>query len=80
MEFPRQEYWSGLHFLIQGRFPTQGLNPGLPHYRQTLYHLSQIESLSNSYVEALAPTVTVFGEKYWRRGTKKPLDEREGGE
>ena len=30
----------GCHFLLQGIFPTQGLNPGLPHCRQTLYHLS----------------------------------------
>ena len=30
----------GSHFLLQGIFPTQGLNPGLPHCRQTLYHLS----------------------------------------
>ena len=22
--FPRQEYWSGHHFLLQGIFPTQG--------------------------------------------------------
>ena len=26
--------------LLQGIFPTQGLNPGLPHSRQILYHLS----------------------------------------
>ena len=26
--------------LLQGIFLTQGLNPGLPHCRQTLYHLS----------------------------------------
>ena len=26
----------GCHFLLQGIFPTQGLNPGLPHSRQTL--------------------------------------------
>ena len=26
--------------LLQGIFPTQGSNPGLPHCRQTLYHLS----------------------------------------
>ena len=25
---------------LQGIFPTQGSNPGLPHYRQILYHLS----------------------------------------
>jgi len=30
----------GCHFLLQGIFPTQGSNPGLPHYRQILYHLS----------------------------------------
>ena len=33
-----QEYCNG--FLLQGIFLTQGLNPGLPHCRQTLYHLS----------------------------------------
>ena len=26
--------------LLQGIFPTQGSNPGFPHCRQTLYHLS----------------------------------------
>ena len=26
--------------LLQGIFPTQGLNPGLPHYRRILYQLS----------------------------------------
>ena len=30
----------GCHFLLQGIFPTQGLNRGLPCYRQTPYHLS----------------------------------------
>ena len=30
----------GCHFLLQGIFPTQGSNPGLPHCRQTLYPLS----------------------------------------
>ena len=34
------EYWSGLHSLLQGIFPTQGSNPGLLHCRQTLYGLS----------------------------------------
>ena len=37
---PRQEYWMGCHFLLQEIFLTQGLNPGPPHWRQTLYHLS----------------------------------------
>ena len=28
------------HLLLQGIFPTQGLKPGLPHCRQTLYRQS----------------------------------------
>ena len=27
----------GCYFFLQGTFPTQGLNPGLPHCRQILY-------------------------------------------
>ena len=30
----------GCHAFLQGIFPTQGPNPGLPHYRQILSHLS----------------------------------------
>ena len=30
----------GCHSLFQEIFPTKGLNPGLPHCRQTLYHQS----------------------------------------
>ena len=33
MGFSRQEYWGGLPFPSPGIFPTQGLNPGLPHCR-----------------------------------------------
>ena len=40
MGFSRQEYWSGLHFLLQGIFLTRGLKPGVPHCRQILYSLS----------------------------------------
>ena len=29
MEYSRQEYWSGCHFLLKGIFPTQGSNPSL---------------------------------------------------
>ena len=34
----------GCHALLQGIFPTQGSNPGLPHCRWILYHLSQQRS------------------------------------
>ena len=44
MGFSRQRYWIGCHFLLQGIFPTQGLNPDLLHRRQMLYHLSHQEN------------------------------------
>ena len=45
MGFSRQEYWSGLPFLLQEIFTTQGLNLGLPHCRWTLYRLRHQGSL-----------------------------------
>ena len=36
------------HFLLQGVFLTQGLNLGLPHYRQILYCLSHQGSPQNA--------------------------------
>ena len=39
-DFPGKRTGVDCHFLLQGIFLTQGLNPGLPHFRQTLYHLS----------------------------------------
>ena len=32
--FPGKSTGVGCHFLLQGIFPTQGSNPGLPPYRQ----------------------------------------------
>ena len=40
MGFSRQEYWSGLPFLLHGIFPTQKSNLGLLHCRQIIYWLS----------------------------------------
>ena len=37
---PGKNIGVGCHALLQGIFPTQGLNPGLSHCRQILYHLS----------------------------------------
>ena len=34
--FPGKNTGVGCHFRLQGIFPTQGSNPGLPHCRQTL--------------------------------------------
>ena len=39
-ESPGQNSGVGCHALLQGIFPTQGSNPGLPHCRWILYHMS----------------------------------------
>ena len=44
MGFSRQEYWSGLPFPSPGDLPDPGLNLGLPHCRQPLYHPSHREA------------------------------------
>ena len=38
---PGQKFGVGRGSLLQGIFPTQGSNPGLPHCRWILYHLSR---------------------------------------
>ena len=43
---PGQNTGVGSHSLLQGIFPTQGLNPGLLHGRRILYHLSHQGSLN----------------------------------
>ena len=40
---PGQDTEVGHRSLLQGIFPTQGLNLGLPHCRQILYHLSCLQ-------------------------------------
>ena len=54
-DFPGKNTGVGCHFLLQEIFPTQGLNPGLPHCRSLLYRLSHhgspylpIESSNNT--------------------------------
>ena len=46
-DFPGKSPGVGCHFLLQRIFLTQGSNPGLPHCRQMLYHLSH-KGLSNA--------------------------------
>ena len=52
MEFPRQVYWSGLPFLLQGIVPPQGLNLLLP----CLLH-RQAQSLPLSHLKLKLSTV-----------------------
>ena len=45
MGFPGKSAGVDCHFFFQGIFLTQELNLGLPHCRQTLYHLSHVEDI-----------------------------------
>ena len=48
----------GCHALLQGIFPTQGSNPGLPHCRWILYPLSHLGSHpQNAHAHILFPLV-----------------------
>ena len=48
----------GSHALLQGIFPTQGLNPGLLYCRQILYHLShKVSTVQFSSVTQSCPTL-----------------------
>ena len=51
MGFSWQECGVGCLALLQGIFPTQGSNPGLPHCRWILYHLSHQGSLYTFSIE-----------------------------
>ena len=54
MDFPGNSAGVDCHFFLQGIFPTQGLNPGLPHCRQTLYRLSHQGSPKVLYDKPIA--------------------------
>ena len=45
-DFPGKNTGNGCHFLLQGLFPTQGLNSDTPNCRQILYCLNHQKSLS----------------------------------
>ena len=60
MGFSSQEYWSGLHALLQGIFPTQGLNLCLLHCRRflPLSHLgSPAPSIPKPQTQSSVPRV-----------------------
>ena len=46
MEFPRQEYWSGLPFPSPGDLPDPGIKPSLLHWHVDSLPLSHLGSLS----------------------------------
>ena len=53
MGFPRQEYWSGCHFLYQGIFPSQGLNFASPALAGGLFTTSATQESPSSVKQGI---------------------------
>ena len=59
---PGKNTGEGCHALLQGIFPTQGSNPGLPHCRWIFYHLSPQRS----------PRILEWVAYHFPRGSSRP--------
>ena len=57
----------GCHALLQGIFPTQGWNPGLPHCRQILYRLSH-QGSPNWCIGSVQFSHSVVSNSLWPHG------------
>ena len=65
---PGENTRMGSFSLLQGIFPTQGLNPGLPHCRQIIYQLSHKGSPKNTGVSGLSLLQQIFQTQELNRG------------
>ena len=53
----------GYQLLLQGIFPTQGSNQGLPHCREILYHLNHQGSLARTWKQPKRPSAEEWVKK-----------------
>ena len=65
---PGQNTGADSHSLLQGIFPTQGSNPGLPHCRQILYQLRYKGKPKNTGVGSLSLLQGIFPTQELHRG------------
>ena len=64
-DFPGEHTGVGCHFLLQGIFPTRGLNPHLLHCQLDSLPLSYQESLSSLFCNLNTMRLTF---PFWRKG------------
>ena len=57
----------GCQSLLQGIFPTQGLNPCLLHCRQILYHLSRQESSKSFHIANRISADKIWYKHVWMK-------------
>ena len=70
---PGQNTGVGSFSLLQGIFPTQGLNPGLPNYTWILYQLSHKgRPLKNSSLHVESESCSVVSDSLWSHGLYSP--------
>ena len=72
---PGQNTGVGSLSLLHGIFPTQGLNPGLPHSRWILYQLNHQGSPNDSLVKNLPPVQETQETHVGFLGQEDPLEE-----
>ena len=77
MEFPRQEYWSGLDFLLQKIFPTQKWNDASCLGRWNLYHWDTREA--PKIFEASTNLVTLYRRQESRPSPRKRNATKQNG-
>ena len=84
-DFPGKNTGVGCHFLLQGIFSTQRSDLGLPHCRQTVYHLScqgshylsewllskKINNSTGKDIEKRKPLCTIGGNVNWYNHYRK---------
>ena len=73
--FPRQEYWSGLPFPSPGELPNPRIEPGLPHCRWILYHLSHQGSpnrLTHTQFTSAVSHSLLLASSTWGQGVEGP--------
>ena len=70
---PGQNTRVGSCSLLQGIFPTQGSNPGLPHCRQILYWLSHQGSPDDKQCFLIKVSVNIFKHQVTLTGGQFPL-------
>ena len=77
MGVSRQEYWSGLPFLLQGTFPTQGSNPSLLsllHWQEDTLPLSHLGSPYCQNTFAKSPIFHFTPSQITKSGSKQLRD------
>ena len=70
-DFPGKSIGVGCHFLLPWIFLTQGSNLGLPHCRQTLYHLSHQGAVPKVQKQGSGWSKTIKDAKFGNSGISR---------